>query len=59
MAAVGGICISRSVFEQVANKLSVEFADIGQQHVKNIPTPVHAYVVAMPRGAQTGPEKRR
>jgi class 3 adenylate cyclase len=43
IAPVGGICISRTVHEQVANKLSVHFADIGEQHVKNIPTPVHAY----------------
>jgi adenylate cyclase len=37
------------VHEQVANKLSVQFADIGEQEVKNIPTPVHAYMVAMRR----------
>ena len=49
LAEVGGICISRSVHEQVANKLSVQFADIGAQEVKNIPTPVHAYMVAMRR----------
>jgi adenylate cyclase len=49
LAEVGGICISRAVHEQVANKLSVRFADIGAQEVKNIPTPVHAYMVAMRR----------
>jgi len=49
LAEVGGICISRSVHEQVANKLSVHFADIGAQEVKNIPTPVHAYMVALRR----------
>ncbi len=49
LAEVGGICISRAVHEQVANKLSVQFADIGAQEVKNIPTPVHAYLVAMRR----------
>jgi adenylate cyclase len=49
LAEVGGICISRAVHEQVANKLSVQFADIGAQEVKNIPTPVHAYMVAMRR----------
>src|SRR5262249_38271669 len=47
LAQVGGICVSRSVFEQVANKLSVHFADIGEQQVKNIPTPVHAFMVEM------------
>ncbi|UEM13191.1 adenylate/guanylate cyclase domain-containing protein [Bradyrhizobium barranii subsp. barranii] len=49
LAEVGGICVSRAVHEQVANKLSVHFADIGAQEVKNIPTPVHAYMVAMRR----------
>jgi class 3 adenylate cyclase len=49
LAEAGGICVSRSVHEQVANKLSVQFADIGAQEVKNIPTPVHAYMVAMRR----------
>jgi class 3 adenylate cyclase len=47
IAPVGGICISRTVHEQVANKLSVQFADIGEQQVKNIPNPVHAYHIAM------------
>ena len=47
IAPVGGICVSRNVYEQVANKLSVQFADIGEQQVKNIPTPVHAFTVAM------------
>jgi len=47
IAPVGGICVSRTVHEQVANKLSVQFADIGEQQVKNIPTPVHAYKIEM------------
>src|SRR6202140_4918645 len=47
IAPIGGICISRTVYEQVANKLSVQFADIGEQQVKNIPTPVHAYKFEM------------
>jgi class 3 adenylate cyclase len=55
LAEVGGICISRAVHEQVANKLSVQFADIGAQEVKNIPNPVHAYMVAMRREDGTYP----
>jgi len=46
LAEVGGICISRAVHEQVEGKLSVRFVDIGARQVKNIPTPVHAYLVA-------------
>src|SRR5262249_17560750 len=47
LAQPGGVCVSRTVYEQVANKLSVEFVDIGEQSVKNIPTPIHAYPVAL------------
>jgi len=46
LAEIGGICISRAVHEQVTGKLSARFIDIGARKVKNIPTPVHAYVVA-------------
>ncbi len=61
LAEVGGICISRAVHEQVANKLSVHFADIGSQEVKNIPTPVHAYMVAMRRedGTYSVPQPKK
>jgi adenylate cyclase len=61
LAEVGGICVSRAVHEQVANKLSVQFADIGEQEVKNIPTPVHAYMVAMRRedGTYASPQVRK
>jgi class 3 adenylate cyclase len=61
LAEVGGICISRAVHEQVANKLSVQFADMGAQEVKNIPTPVHAYMVAMRRedGTYATPQIRK
>jgi class 3 adenylate cyclase len=45
LAEAGGICISRAVYEQVTNKLSARFLDIGARKVKNIPEPVHAYLV--------------
>jgi class 3 adenylate cyclase len=61
LAEVGGICVSRGVHEQVANKLSVQFADIGAQEAKNIPTPVHAYMVAMRRedGSYSTPKLKK
>ena len=43
----GGLCVSRTVYEQVSNKMSVQFADIGEQEVKNIPSPVHAYTLTL------------
>jgi hypothetical protein len=47
LAPPGGLCVARTVYEQVSNKLSVKFADIGEQEVKNIATPVHAYTVML------------
>jgi class 3 adenylate cyclase len=46
LAPPGGICVSRTVHEQAANNVSVKFEDIGQQRVKNISNPIHAYVIA-------------
>ena len=38
----GGICISSSVYDQIVGKLMLGAEDIGEQHVKNIPRPIHA-----------------
>jgi class 3 adenylate cyclase len=54
LATPGGICVSRAVYEQVANKVAVKFEDLGQQHVKNIPTAIHAYSIA-PHSAAAAP----
>src|SRR4029077_1264256 len=53
LAQPGGLCVSRSVYEQVSNKMSVQFADIGEQEVKNIPNPVHAYMLSLGSDAGT------
>ena len=39
----GGICVSSSVYEQIIGKLMLGAEDIGEQRVKNIPRPIHAY----------------
>ncbi|WP_027573319.1 adenylate/guanylate cyclase domain-containing protein [Bradyrhizobium sp. WSM1743] len=41
----GGICISASAYDQVRGKVRVEFADLGEQNLKNIDRPVRAYAV--------------
>jgi len=41
----GGICISSSAYDQVLGKITVEFADLGEQNLKNIARPVRAYSV--------------
>jgi adenylate cyclase len=45
LAEPGGILVSRSVHDQVRDKLSFAFADMGEQAVKNIARPVQAYRV--------------
>jgi adenylate cyclase len=43
LAQPGGICVSEVVYAQVRNKLDLEFRDLGEQTVKNIPTPIRAF----------------
>jgi TolB-like protein/class 3 adenylate cyclase len=45
IAEPGGICISSSAYDQVRGKIGVEFADLGEQSLKNIARPVRAYAV--------------
>jgi len=63
LAPPGGVCISGSTFEQVKNKLSIGFEDLGPQAVKNLPDPVAAFrltgaPVAVSRPAATAPARR-
>jgi len=51
LAPPGGICLSRSVHEAVANKVAAPFRDLGPRALKNIPTPVHVFVIDGPGGA--------
>jgi len=45
IAEHGGICISSSAYDQVRGKIDVEFADLGEQSLKNIARPVRTYAV--------------
>src|SRR5882724_5051126 len=45
LAEPGGICISRTVREQIRDKLTYPFADSGEQSVKNIARPVRVYAL--------------
>jgi TolB-like protein len=49
IAEPGGICISSSAYDHVRGKVGVEFADLGQQNLKNIAVPVRAYEVVWDR----------
>src|SRR6202165_2062502 len=57
LAEPGGICISNTVHDQVSTKLALNYADLGEQVVKNIAKPVRVFRVlpngtAAPRGTQ-------
>jgi adenylate cyclase len=43
LAEPGGICISRTVRDQIRDKLPHAFEDLGEQSVKNIARPVRVY----------------
>ena len=46
LAEPGGICISRTVRDHIGDRLPYTFDDIGEQSVKNIAQPVHAYALS-------------
>ena len=46
LAEPGGICISRTVRDHVGDRLPYAFDDMGEQSVKNIAQPVHAYAMS-------------
>ena len=63
IAEPGGICISRTVYDQVNNKIDLAYEDLGEREVKNIAQPVAAYRVcradeAAAPAPTTGPAAR-
>jgi len=55
LADPGGICISKTAFDQIETKLPLGYEYLGEQSVKNIPRPVGAYRVMMePRVSAVG-----
>src|SRR2546423_5148645 len=47
LAAPGGICVSRTVRDQVRDKLDFSFEDMGEQQVKNISRPVRTHRILL------------
>jgi len=45
LADPGGICISRTAYDQIEDKLPLGYEYLGEKTVKNIPKPIHAYRV--------------
>ena len=51
MSEAGGICISGRAYDQVANKLGLEYEDLGEHQVKNIAAPIRVFRVLSFPGA--------
>jgi adenylate cyclase len=51
MAEAGGICITGRAYDQVANKLGLEYENLGEHQVKNISKPIRVYRVLSYTGA--------
>ena len=47
-AQPGTVCISQTVYDQVRNKLDLNYRPLGSHRVKNIAEPVRAYAVGLP-----------
>jgi adenylate cyclase len=59
LADGGGICISRSVYDQVKKKLNFRYEYLGEHEVKNIDEPVRVYKVSMePEAKETIAEEK-
>ncbi|NQU71606.1 MAG: tetratricopeptide repeat protein [Rhodospirillales bacterium] len=61
LATPNGVCISDVVHQSVLGKLDLDFMDMGEQTVKHITKPVHAYYInlgrepALPSGPNSEP----
>ncbi len=55
LAEGGGICLSGTVYDQVAHKLPLWYEDLGRQAVKNIDKPVRVYRVQMETDSRSIP----
>ncbi len=51
LADPGGLCVSAKVHQELRNRLDLEYEDLGEQSVKNIPDPVRVFRVLEPSAA--------
>jgi len=58
LAEEGGICVSGTAYDQVENKLPLEFKYLGEQAVKNIKRPARVYRIGMKPGEPYAESKR-
>ena len=57
LADPGGICISGDAYNQVRNRLTHRFEDLGEHEVKNVSAPVRVYRVAVDAAASGAPSQ--
>lgn len=43
LADVGGVCVTQAVYEQVSDRIEVNFEDLGEKSLKNISRPVRVW----------------
>src|SRR5438132_8557248 len=58
LAQPGTVCISHTVYEQVRNKLDLDYRPLGSHRVKNIAEPLRAYAVGVPAPAPRRSRRR-
>jgi TolB-like protein/class 3 adenylate cyclase len=51
LAEPGGVCIGRTIYDQVKGKLAYAYDDLGEQRVHNMAEPVRAYRVRPPKAS--------
>src|SRR5215472_3226724 len=59
LAEPGTVCISQTVYDQVRNKLVLDYRPLGAHRVKNIAEPVRAYAVGLPAAVRRHGRARR
>src|SRR6516162_3622286 len=59
LAQPGTVCISHTVYEQVRNKLDLDYHALGSHRVKNIAEPVRAYAVGISAAPGRAGNQRR
>ncbi|WP_419694732.1 adenylate/guanylate cyclase domain-containing protein [Mesorhizobium muleiense] len=55
LAAAGGICVSRNVYDQLTSKVSFKLESMGEHRVKNIASPISVYRVLVGDAAKPRP----
>jgi adenylate cyclase len=59
LAQPGTVCISQTVYDQVRNKLDLDYRPLGSHRVKNIAEPVRAYAVGLAAAVPRARRRRR